>query len=69
MSTYLSAMMDIEITISEIHKALYLMKVAGQDFDFSFTKTHQGPSIENIEIRIGGIDMEDAGTVVSIGAI
>ena len=48
MRRYLSAVMDPQISLLEIHKLMYFMQEAGEPLSLRFAKGHYGPYAENL---------------------
>lgn len=45
---YLSAAMDISVTLLEVHKLMYFLQVAGEPLRLNFQKAHYGPYADNL---------------------
>ena len=48
MRRYLSAVMDPQVSLLEIHKLMYFMQEAGEPLSLRFAKGHYGPYAENL---------------------
>lgn len=47
-NSYLSALMDTEISLLEIHKLMYFMQISGEPLKLKFEKAPYGPYAENL---------------------
>jgi O-acetyl-ADP-ribose deacetylase (regulator of RNase III) len=48
MDRYLAALMDISISLLEVHKLMYFLQVAGEPLRLRYVKGHYGPYAENL---------------------
>jgi O-acetyl-ADP-ribose deacetylase (regulator of RNase III) len=48
MQNYLSGLMDVEVSLLEIHKLMYFLQVAGEPLKLSFKPAPYGPYAENL---------------------
>lgn len=56
MGRYLSAFMDVGITLLEIHKLMYFMQEAGEPLRLRFTAAHYGPYAENLRYVLRALE-------------
>ncbi len=48
MQSYLSGLMDVEVSLLEIHKLMYFLQVAGEPLSLKFKPAQYGPYAENL---------------------
>ncbi len=48
MRRYLAALMDVAVTLLEIHKLMYFMQEAGEELNLRYSKARYGPYAENL---------------------
>jgi len=56
MQRYQAALMDVSISLLEIHKLMYLAQEAGQSLKLRYAKAHYGPYAENLRHALLAID-------------
>ncbi len=56
MGRYLSAFMDVGITLLEIHKLMYFMQEAGEPLRLRFTPAYYGPYAENLRYVLRALE-------------
>jgi O-acetyl-ADP-ribose deacetylase (regulator of RNase III) len=56
MQRYLSVLMDVSISLLEIHKLMYLLQEAGEPLRLRFTKGPYGPYAENLRHVLDAIE-------------
>jgi len=53
---YLAALMDVAVTLLEIHKLMYFMQEAGEDLNLRYRKAAYGPYAENLRHVLSHIE-------------
>ena len=56
MQRYLAPLMDISVSLLEIHKLMYLMQEAGEDLRLRYVKAPYGPYAENLRHALSAIE-------------
>jgi O-acetyl-ADP-ribose deacetylase (regulator of RNase III) len=56
MDRYLSGLMDVSITLLEVHKLMYFMQVAGEELRLKYVRAHYGPYAENLRHVLHAIE-------------
>jgi O-acetyl-ADP-ribose deacetylase (regulator of RNase III) len=56
MRRYLAALMDVAVSLLEIHKLMYFMQEAGEPLRLTYRKAHYGPYAENLRHVLSQIE-------------
>jgi O-acetyl-ADP-ribose deacetylase (regulator of RNase III) len=56
MHRYLAGLMDPDVSLLEVHKAMYFMQEAGERLNLQYTKGHYGPYSKNLRHVLTAID-------------
>ncbi len=56
MRRYLAALMDVAVSLLEIHKLMYFMQEAGEPLRLTYRKAHYGPYAENLRHVLSHIE-------------